>query len=66
MFRASAVLVVTKLDLLPHVDFDVERCIAHARAQNPKLRAMVLSAKTGEGMGAWLDHVDALRPGSAR
>ena len=37
MFRAAAAMVVTKLDLLPHVRFDLERCIAEARALDPEL-----------------------------
>jgi hydrogenase nickel incorporation protein HypB len=51
---AADVLVVTKSDLLPHVPFDLERCLAHARAVKPELPALVLSARTGEGMDAWL------------
>ena len=51
---AADVLVVTKSDLLPYVPFDLERCLANARAVKPGLPALVLSARTGEGMDAWL------------
>ena len=51
---AADLLVVTKCDLLPHVPFDLERCLAHARAVKPGLQALVLSARTGEGMAEWL------------
>lgn len=53
MFRASQLLVLNKLDLLPHVRFDVEACIARARSVNPRIRVFALSATTGEGMAAW-------------
>ena len=41
------------LAMLPHVDFDVESCIAHAREVNPAIEVLQLSARTGEGLGAW-------------
>ena len=59
MFHASSLMLLTKADLLPHVDFDVERCIALARRVNPRIQALTVSAKTGEGMRAWLDWLDA-------
>ncbi len=55
MFAGADLLVVTKADLLPHVDFDVERCVAAARSLRPELPALVVSARTGEGIDAWLD-----------
>jgi hydrogenase nickel incorporation protein HypB len=53
MFRAADVLVLNKIDLAPHVDFDVERCLADARALRPGLRVFVISARGGDGMDAW-------------
>jgi len=53
MFRAAELLILTKADLLPHVSFDVDHCLAHARQVNPKLEAITLSAKSGEGMDRW-------------
>lgn len=57
MFAAADLLVVSKLDLLPHVDFDLERCVSAAREARPGLAALALSARTGEGMDGWLDWV---------
>jgi hydrogenase nickel incorporation protein HypB len=54
MFRASEVMIISKLDLLPHVTFDLARCIANARAVQPRLRIFTLSATMGEGLEEWL------------
>jgi hydrogenase nickel incorporation protein HypB len=69
MFRAAELMVLTKTDLLPHVPFDLERCLAYARHVNPRLTIIQLSATTGDGLDAWYE---ALRrslqhaaPGSA-
>ena len=48
-------MILNKIDLLPHVRFDVGRCIALARRVNPQIEVMQLSATTGEGMQAWED-----------
>jgi hydrogenase nickel incorporation protein HypB len=55
MFRAGQLLLINKLDLLPYVRFDVDRCIDNARQINPELQILLLSAETGEGMPAWYD-----------
>jgi hydrogenase nickel incorporation protein HypB len=55
LFAASRLMVLNKTDLLPHVDFDVARCIEYARRVNPKIEVLLLSARTGQGMDAWLD-----------
>jgi len=55
MFRAAQIMLINKLDLLPHVRFDVARCIEHARRINPSLEVLQLSAETGEGIEAWYD-----------
>lgn len=54
MFAASDVLVVNKVDLLPHLAFDLERCIANALQVNPRLKVIRLSAATGENLDAWI------------
>ncbi len=54
-FAAASTLVLSKIDLLPHVDFDVGHCIEHARAINPEIAVLELSAKSGEGMERWTD-----------
>jgi hydrogenase nickel incorporation protein HypB len=53
MFRASALLLLSKIDLLPHLNFDVARCIEYARRVNPAIEILQVSAQTGEGMDAW-------------
>ncbi len=60
MFAAAALMVINKIDLLPHVRFDVARCIELARRVNPQIEIIQLSATTGEGMDDWL-HWIALR-----
>lgn len=57
MFAAARLMVITKIDLLPHLRFDVARCIEGARRINPAIEVIQLSATSGEGMGAWLDWV---------
>ena len=62
MFAAATLMVLNKTDLLPHVQFDVARCIALARRVNPAIQVLQLSATTGEGLDAWLDWLLALQP----
>ncbi|MDB4993992.1 MAG: hydrogenase accessory protein HypB [Myxococcaceae bacterium] len=57
MFRAADVMVLTKTDLLPHLEFDSELCVAHARRVNPKLRVFPVSVRSGDGLApfyGWL------------
>jgi len=60
MFRNSTCAVLTKMDLLPHVPFDVERALAFARSVNPELRFFFTSALSGEGMESWFDFLRGL------
>jgi hydrogenase nickel incorporation protein HypB len=53
MFRSADLVLINKLDLLPHVDFDLARCTGQLRALNPGAEVLRVSARTGEGMGAW-------------
>ena len=53
MFRAAAVMVLNKIDLLPHLDFDVQAAVRNARMVNPKITVLQVSAKSGEGLAAW-------------
>jgi len=55
MFDAASLCLINKIDLLPHVDFDVARCREYALRVNHHLEFFEISAKTGEGMPAWLD-----------
>jgi hydrogenase nickel incorporation protein HypB len=53
MFHNSTVLLINKTDLLPHLDFDVEKCRVYARRVNPDITIFELSARSGDGMQAW-------------
>jgi len=55
MFAAARLMVLNKLDLLPHLRFDVSLCIEAARRVNPAIEVIQLSAGTGQGMDEWLD-----------
>ncbi len=55
MFHNSTVMLLNKIDLLPHLDFDVAKCQEMARRVNPKLTIFQLSARTGEGMDKWYE-----------
>ena len=55
MFRASQLMLLNKIDLLPYLNFDVERCLAYAKEVNPQIEVMQVSATTGAGMADWDD-----------
>ncbi len=61
MFHAADLMILNKVDLLPHVDFDVERCIEYARRINPRIKVLKLSATKGDGMEPWLRWLEASR-----
>lgn len=53
MFHAASLLLLNKIDLLPYLQFDVEKCIEYARRVNPSIQVLQVSATTGEGMQQW-------------
>jgi len=55
MFHAADIMLLNKIDLLPYLDFDVEKCLAMARRVSPAIRIFQLSAKSGAGMAAWYE-----------
>ena len=59
MFRAAGLVVINKTDLAPHVDFDEALCRANIAEVNPEAGIIALSARTGAGMGAWLELLTA-------
>jgi hydrogenase nickel incorporation protein HypB len=61
MFAAASLMVLNKIDLLPHLSFDVARCIEYARRVNPAIEVLQLSATSGEGMADWLAWIDRQR-----
>jgi hydrogenase nickel incorporation protein HypB len=61
LFRGSHLVVLNKVDLLPYVDFDLDRCERGIRRVNPDARSIVVSAKTGEGLSAFYDWLERRR-----
>ena len=57
MFRASQVMILTKIDLLPYVEFDRDRCVEYALKVNPNLTIFQVSATTGEGLEDWYNYL---------
>jgi hydrogenase nickel incorporation protein HypB len=53
MFRAADVVVVNKMDLLPHLDFDLDRFLANVKSVNPSATIIQASARTGLGIDEW-------------
>jgi len=53
MFRACELVVLNKIDLLPHLDFDLEQCCEHLRQVNPDAPVIFASARTGQGLAEW-------------
>ncbi len=59
MFRACELVLLNKIDLLPHLRFDLELCTQYLRQANPALRVLHVSAETGQGMSGWYDWLSA-------
>ncbi|TFV28633.1 hypothetical protein E4K64_38695 [Bradyrhizobium frederickii] len=58
MFAASSLMVINKIDLAPLLEFDFGKTIEYARRVNPNIEVLLVSARTGEGLGAlyaWID-----------
>jgi hydrogenase nickel incorporation protein HypB len=58
MFHAADVMLLNKIDLLPYLSFDIERCIEYARRVNPDIVVMRVSASCGDGMSEWLAWIE--------
>lgn len=61
MFHAADLMLLNKIDLLPHIQFDVEAVIANARRVNPGIKVLKISATTGEGFDDWTNWLKATR-----
>ena len=59
MFAAADLMLLNKSDLLPHLEFDVEACLAAAFQVNPAIRILTVSARTGEGLAAFYAWIEA-------
>jgi hydrogenase nickel incorporation protein HypB len=55
MFRACELVLVNKIDLLPHLDFDLDLLLANLETVHPGVPTILLSARTGEGVAEWRD-----------
>ena len=55
MFRACELVLVNKIDLLPHLEFDLDKLLYHLDAVHPGVPRLLVSARTGEGIGEWRD-----------
>ncbi|OIO69740.1 MAG: hydrogenase accessory protein HypB [Zetaproteobacteria bacterium CG_4_9_14_3_um_filter_49_83] len=61
MFHAAGLMLLNKIDLLPHLNFDVDQCLDYARRVNPGIKVLQVSASTGEGMAQWYQYLQAMR-----
>ncbi|NJM99155.1 MAG: hydrogenase nickel incorporation protein HypB [Phormidesmis sp. RL_2_1] len=57
MFREADCLLITKTDLAPYLDVDIQTIVANVRQMNSRVAIFAVSAKTGEGLSAWFDWV---------
>ncbi len=58
MFRKAQAIIITKIDLLPYIDFDMPKAIKYIKEVNPTADILKISTKTGEGLDAWLKYLD--------
>ena len=64
MFAAARLMLLNKIDLLPHLSFDVARCVDMARRVNPGIEIIQVSATTGQGLDDWLHWIEHQAGGS--
>lgn len=57
MFRSADVLLITKCDLLPYFDFNMEKAIKEARKLNPKVDVIEIDSKSGKGIAKWVNYL---------
>ncbi|MCD8553990.1 hydrogenase nickel incorporation protein HypB [Seleniivibrio sp.] len=60
MTRAGSAYIINKIDLLPYVDFSVEKCIAYAKGIQPELEFFTTSCRTGEGLDKVADYIERM------
>lgn len=59
MFHAADLILLNKIDLLPYLQFDLDKCIEYAHRVNPGIKVLQVSATSGEGMESWYQWVKA-------
>lgn len=57
MFHSADLFLITKCDLLPHFDFDIEKAIREARKLNPKVDVIEIDSKSGKGIDQWVNYL---------
>lgn len=55
MFHAADLMIINKIDLLPYVDFDIDRCIEFAKRVNPGIEILTVSSTKGDNFNSWID-----------
>jgi hydrogenase nickel incorporation protein HypB len=63
LFREASLVVLTKIELVPHLDWDLDVCLRHIREVNASVPVLMVSAKTGQGMEAWIGFLKARQIG---
>ncbi len=61
LFNRADVVLITKTDLIPHLDWNMEQCHDYIRKSGSRARIIELSARTGEGMDAWIDYLQTMK-----
>jgi hydrogenase nickel incorporation protein HypB len=61
IFHRASLMILTKTDLLPHVDFSPELALENARRVHPEIDYIALSSRTGDGFDQWLRWLNALQ-----
>jgi len=61
IFHRASLMILTKIDLLPYVEFNVDRALENARKIHPEIEYIALSSRTGEGFDQWLSWLNALQ-----
>ncbi|WP_457567051.1 hydrogenase nickel incorporation protein HypB [Desulfurobacterium sp.] len=59
-FKTSDIFIISKIDLLPYFDFDIEKVKKEALSLNPKLKIFTISTVTGEGLDEWIEYLKEL------
>ncbi|MCK5071959.1 MAG: hydrogenase nickel incorporation protein HypB [Bacteriovoracaceae bacterium] len=60
LFNKANLIIITKIDLMPHLDWSLEKTKNYIRQVNPNAKIIALSAKSGEGMNEWVDYLKGL------
>ena len=61
MFHRADLVLINKIDLLPYLRFDLERCIGYLHQVNPEVETIRVSATTGDGMDQWYGWLERRR-----